>query len=164
MKGIIVLLGAPNDDEGSLSSIAMERCRLALGEYSRSGWPILPTGGFGVRFNRTSQPHAFYTRRYLLDQGVPPTGLLPPVLSRFTVEDALLAKPVVHARGAGQLVVVTSDYHAQRAALIFSRVFETLRVTVKASRTTLPRAELEALIEHEEEAISRLRDGTHTSL
>lgn len=96
MNGIIILLGAPNDDVGNLSSIAVERCCRAVLEYrSTPGYAVLPTGGFGEHFNRTAQPHAHYARRYLLEHGVPERVILEPVYSRFTEEDARLSKPVV---------------------------------------------------------------------
>ena len=71
-KLAIVVLGSPNDAEGNLSSIGIERCQQALAEYARN--PVarmLPTGGWGDHFNTTDKPHGYYTRQYLMAHGVP---------------------------------------------------------------------------------------------
>lgn len=153
------MLGAPNDAAGNLSSIALERCRQALTEYRAApGWAILPTGGFGDHFNRGPEPHAHLTRRWLLVRGV-----LEPVLSRFTLEDAALSRPVVERCGVRQLGVVTSDFHVARAELVFRRAFPGYQLTFSGSRTQLPRPELGRLPEHEQSALARLSEG-HNAL
>lgn len=158
LSGIIILLGAPNDDAGRLSSIAEERCRQALVECrSRSGYAVLPTGGFGEHFNRTAKPHAHYTRRYLLEHGVPAPAILEPVHSSSTREDAALSRPVVVSCGVQNVVVVNSDFHVARAELIFGREFGGFQLSFCASTTALPGADLEALAQHEQHAVARLK-------
>ena len=141
LSGVIILLGAPNDDTGKLSSLATERCEQALLEYRAvctvPGHAILPTGGFGEHFNRTDQPHAFYTRRYLLGRGVLEGDILAPVLSTNTQEDARLSKPVIVSCGVRNVVVVTSDFHLARAELIFGREFRGFQLRFSASKTVL---------------------------
>lgn len=158
------MLGAPNDDAGNLSGVAQGRCRQALAEYRAApGWAVLPTGGFGDHFNRSPEPHAHLTRRWLLGHGVPEPDVLEPVLSRFTLEDAALSKPVVERCSVRQLRVVTSDFHVARAELVFRRAFPGYRLTFSGSRTQLPRPELERLLEHEQIALARLSEG-HNAL
>ena len=155
---MIILLGAPNDDAGNLSSIALERCRQTLAEYRAvPGFAILPTGGFGDHFNRSPEPHAHLTRRWLRARGVPARDVLEPVLSRFTLEDAALSKPVVERHDVQHIKVVTSDFHLERAKLIFETVFSDYQLTFSASRTHLPRLELDRLLRHEEGATTELR-------
>jgi hypothetical protein len=49
--GVIVVLGSPNDDEGKLSGIAMERCFQAVAEFEKHpGYAVMPTGGWGAHF------------------------------------------------------------------------------------------------------------------
>ena len=151
------MLGAPNDDAGNLSSIAQGRCRQALTEYrATSGFAILPTGGFGDHFNRSPEPHAHLTRRWLLAHGVPERDVLEPVLSRFTLEDAALSKLVVERYGVRQLRVVTSDFHVARAEMIFKAVFPGYQLIFSGSTTRLPRYEPGRLLEHEQAALARL--------
>ena len=46
IRGIIVVLGSPNSATGELSSIAKERCEVALAEYGKHpNWRFLLTGG-----------------------------------------------------------------------------------------------------------------------
>ena len=157
-SGIILLLGAPNDDLGNLSNIALERCREAVRAYKLyTNFSILPTGGFGEHFNRTDKPHASYTRSFFLDNGVPASDILEPALSRFTLEDAMLSKPIVSRYDVENLVVVTSDFHLERAKMIFERIFEGYSLSFRDSKTHLPQDELNALKAHEDEATARLK-------
>lgn len=162
LTGIIILLGAPNDDSGQLSSLATERCERALLEYRAvPGYAVLPTGGFGEHFNRTDHPHAFYTRCYLLGRSVPERDILAPVLSNSTKEDASLSKPVVVSCGVHNVVVVTSDFHVARATLIFEREFAGFQLSFSASKTVLPRQELTKLLEHERNALAQVDTSQH---
>lgn len=128
VAGLIVILGAPNDDAGQLSLMALGR--VALGyqcyrERQAAGWRLLLTGGFGEHFNRTPLPHAAYLHQWLLAQGVPADDIVEFALSRHTGEDARLAQPIVERYGVRHLLVVTSDFHLARAAWIFRTVFPT---------------------------------------
>jgi len=155
--GVIILLGAPNDDSGQISSLAIERCEQAVLEYRTTpGHVILPTGGFGKHFNRTDRPHVFYTRRWLLGRGVPERNILAPVLSAYTREDARLSKPVVFSCGVHNVVVVTSDFHMARARLIFKAEFAGFQLSFSASKTVLPQEELVGLLEDERNALARI--------
>jgi uncharacterized SAM-binding protein YcdF (DUF218 family) len=158
LTGIIILLGAPNDAAGKLSSLAVERCEQALLEYrANPGYAILPTGGFGEHFNRATQPHAFYTRCYLLEHSVPEQDILEPVYSSFTKEDASLSKPVVVSYGVRNVVVVTSDFHIARTKLIFGREFSGFQLSYRASQTMLSKRELDLLIQHERNALAAMK-------
>ena len=96
MKGIITVLGSPNDNSGKLYSIAIERCNEAIKMYkSNPGWKIVLTGGFGQHFNTTDKPHAFYLNEYLVEHGIPESDILEFVESSNTLEDASLLKPII---------------------------------------------------------------------
>ena len=48
MKQIVLTLGAPNDEQGNLSPMAVDRLECTLGLYLHNdGVKILCTGGFG---------------------------------------------------------------------------------------------------------------------
>ena len=158
MKKIaIVVLGSPNDADGKLSSIALERCRQALAEYSHHPDAcILPTGGWGEHFNTTDKPHGHYTRLYLTTQGVPESQFLECAESANTVQDASLAKPIIERHGITELIIVTSDFHIPRAQFLFQREFPDIRLTFSAAKTNLPEEDLLRLRNHEEKALARL--------
>ena len=157
-KLAIVVLGSPNDAEGNLSSIGIERCQQALAEYARNpGARMLPTGGWGDHFNTTDKPHGYYTRQYLMAHGVPKADFLECAESANTIQDAQLVRPIVRRHEIDELVVVTSDFHIPRAQFLFKREFPDLRLSFSAAKTHLPDEELGRLKEHEKRALARLK-------
>ncbi|MFT3829926.1 MAG: YdcF family protein [Opitutaceae bacterium] len=163
--GVLIVLGSPNDEHGNLHSLAVERCRRALRLHrDNPGWPLLLTGGFGEHFNTTAQPHAAYLRRWLEEHGVPAAAFLPFAESRNTLEDASLARPILLATGARVALVVTSDYHADRARFVFEREFAGTGVTLCFVATETDesacRLDLAALKRHEVAALARLRSAS----
>jgi uncharacterized SAM-binding protein YcdF (DUF218 family) len=157
VKGIVIVLGAANDEDGHLSGIAVERCEQAIVEYRQHpGYKILPTGGYGPRFNVTDKPHAFYTRQYLAARGIPADDVLEFASSANTLEDAQFSRPIVEKHGVEHIVVVTSDFHVPRVRYIFEREFHGIELTFSGCATHLPQAELEARKRHEEQALAEL--------
>ena len=154
---IIVVLGAPNHDDGRLGPAAEGRAQAALRAYAdRPGARLLLTGGFGAHFNRTSRAHAAYLADHLVAAGVPSAAILGEVHSGNTVEDAAMCAARLSGSGL-QLVVVTSDFHAARARLLFEREFGA-RATIEivVAPAGLPPRELCEAITHEARAIARL--------
>lgn len=162
-KGVIVVLGSPNDEQGELSIIARERCAQAFIEYQKQAeYAILPTGGWGEHFNTTDKPHGFYIRQELINRGIPETAILPCVESSNTIEDAKLSRPVLEANPEADLIVVTSDFHAARARFLFEREYPERPIRLSISRTDLPPEALARLKDHEQKAMERLRDLNST--
>ncbi|HRW07760.1 MAG TPA: YdcF family protein [Caldilineaceae bacterium] len=160
--GMIIILGAPNDDGGNLSAMAQGRVALGYAHYCERGWPLLLTGGIGDHFNRTTLPHAYYLQQWLLAHGVPPHAILPFVRSRHTGEDALLARPIVETTGARQLLVVTSDFHVERAAWHFRAVFpdDELDVVGAPYLPSCTAVERARLVAHEARRLAELQERT----
>jgi len=161
---MIVVLGSPNSGDGELTSVGKERCALALAEYARGpGWKLLLTGGYGAHFNTTDQPHAAYVKAYLVKRGVPNQAIVEFAKSANTLEDASLAKPIVLKYGAPEIVVVTSDYHLDRARIIFEKEFAGtgVRIQFLASQTDEEAYpfDLEAQKKHEQEAVAKLGES-----
>lgn len=161
-RGILIVLGSPNDEHGELHSVGVERCTLALRLHrANPTWSILLTGGFGAHFNTTDRPHAHYLHAWLLAHGAAPQAFLRFAESRTTLEDASCAKPLVLESGARFAVVITSDYHLARARFIFEREFAGSGVTLLFLDTptdaSICRLDLEALRRHEVTALDRLR-------
>lgn len=153
----IVVLGNTNDEKGVISPIARERCERAVEEYRlRPDAKILPTGGWGNHFNLTPKPHATYTRAYLETLGIPAAAFVEAAESANTVEDAKLCRPIVERHGFQRLIVVTSDFHVDRARFLFTREFPALPIEFVSAKTNLPPEQLRPLVEHERRALARL--------
>ena len=164
IQGIIIILGSPNDEQGNLHSVALERCERALAIYAaHPDWKLLLTGGIGAHFNTTGQPHACYLKRWFQSRGLGEAVFLPFAESRNTLEDASLSKPIVLATGTKSAAVVTSDYHLDRARFVFEREFAGTGVALDFVATTTDesrcRLNLEALRKHEREALARLKQS-----
>lgn len=155
---LIVVLGSPNDERGTLSAIAKERLTLAAEEYSRRpSCGILVTGGFGPHFNRSALPHAEHARSFLLSLGVADGAFSDFALSSNTIEDALLALPIVERLRPERLVVITSEFHLDRARYIFDRVFSGLEIRYMGAPHDGPPAVLRELADNEARALAHLR-------
>jgi uncharacterized SAM-binding protein YcdF (DUF218 family) len=164
-KTAIIVLGAPNDEKGALSSIAKERCAQALKEYQRRpGSRIIPTGGWGKHFNTTNKAHGHYLREYLKTHGIPDEAFVECAESSNTIEDAKLCRPIVERHGLSKLIVVTSDFHVARARFLFRREFPGVSVEFSASQTHLPERDLRKRILHEQTALAKLEQSRTKAL
>ena len=162
VEGLIVVLGSPNSEQGELHSVAVSRCRLALQEHrQRVGWKFLPTGGYGAHFNTTDRPHAAYLKHYLVEHGVAEQDFVEFAESTNTLEDASLSKPIVQKCGVDQIVVITSDYHLDRAQYIFEYEFVDtgieLEFSVCETDEELCEFDLVSQKEHEKKSLTRLK-------
>ncbi len=158
VQDILVVLGAPNDAGGQLSPIALSRAQLALDEYrKRPGCKVVLTGGFGEAFNVTDQPHAHYVSEYLTGAGVTSADILEFAEGSNTVEDAVLARRVLRHLTDRRLCVITSDFHARRAALIFKHVFPGYELVVMGAVAVLPPEEQARRERHEVEALRTIQ-------
>ena len=161
---MIVVLGSPNSENGELFSTAKERCELALAEYTKhSDWKILLTGGYGAHFNKTDHPHAEYLRRYLVKRGVPNQAIVEFAESTNTLQDASLSKSIIQRYKVAEILIITSDYHIDRARYIFEREFSDTKVHIEflVSQTNEEACEfdLESQRRHEQQALEKLRES-----
>lgn len=159
MKTLILLLGAPNDEQGGLSQIAVERGECAYYLYAANdNVNILCTGGFGEHFNTTTRPHAFYAKAALMKKGAREEDFLPFVLSANTYEDIEKARPVIEKAQPDLLIIVTSDFHMERVRLLQERILNYPNVLFVPARSGLPAGEMEGLVAHEQRAIERIKN------
>lgn len=152
---VVAVLGAPNDPSGSISRIAMDRCRAAVELCrTRHGRGLVLCGGFGAHFNTSQEPHWKHCARWLAGC---PRALGQPILgcleSRHTYEDVLLLRELVESLGWPPVTVVTSDYHARRVRLILDVLLPDATVHPVA-HPRLGRGEHERLGRHEARALA----------
>lgn len=165
-NGLILLLGSPNTDTGQLLNVAKERCEVALAEYKKkSNWKLLLTGGYGEHFNRTEKPHAEYLKQYLVERGIPEYAFVEYAESKNTLEDASLSKPTILKYDVKKIIIITSDYHLDRAKYIFNKELSGLNIEIDYldSKTNIDLCEMDikAQINHEKESLKKmkLKDG-----
>jgi uncharacterized SAM-binding protein YcdF (DUF218 family) len=151
-KEILVVLGSPNSPTGELSLMAKERLDFCLEIYEKHTL-ILCTGGFGALFNTASKPHAFYTKKYLMERGISEACFLEFALSTNTVEDAVKTRDIISTLENIRLKVVTSDYHLERVKLIFSEVLKNYKMKFIGVKSNFEEEEYNALLNHEKKAI-----------
>lgn len=157
MTGLILALGAPNDKDGNLSTIAQDRLNAVLHILRfNPDYQVLNTGGRGKHFNDTGLPHHYYSRRYLEARGVPAAAFAPTVDSASTLEDFSLSAPLIRAWQPSVLVVVSSDFHMERVKIIQKRLLDYPVVLFWGAASTVPAAELAALQAHEKKAVALL--------
>jgi len=160
IKNLLLLLGSPNDDQGNLSVMALNRNECAYNFYCHNeGTAILCTGGIGEHFNRTEKPHAAYAKAYLRERGVAEVDFLPFILSTNTYEDFMLSKKVIDQISPDLLVVMTSDFHMRRARLLQEKLIDYPNVIFIAAKSTVSSEEFDLLSLHEQNAIQRIIDN-----
>lgn len=162
MKTIILLLGSPNDDEGNLSQTALDRTNCALELYKHNdNIYFLCTGGFGEQFNRTDTPHAFYLREYLINGGVKDSDFVESAMSSNTVDDFRKSKPIIEKEKPDLLILITSDFHMERAKILFNLIITFNRVIFITAKSSLDKYELTVLQQHEKKVLQQLKDNNY---
>lgn len=158
MNHIIMTLGGPNDDRGHLSRVALDRLECTYSLYTNNNnTRVLCTGGFGDSFNRTSHPHAYYAKQYLMQRGVKEEDFLQFTLSTNTVEDFRISKAIIEREQPDILLVVTSDFHMRRAKVLHDIIMKYPSTVFVPAKSSLTPSELAPLLAHEKQAIDMLK-------
>ncbi len=162
ITGAILILGSPNTKDGRLYDVAIGRCKIALCEYRKNkNYKFILTGGYGAHFNESNHPHAWYLAQYLIKSGVPKKDILEYIESANSIEDVRLSKPIILKHNINRIIVVTSDYHLDRAQYIFNQIYSHLNLNIffSAARTDIKNSELDILklIEHEKFALEKIK-------
>ena len=96
-------------------------------------WKIILTGGFGEHFNRSEKSHTYYLQKYLIERGIAPEIIIDSVMSTNTLEDASLTKPIIVKYNVDDVLVVSSDFHYDRARYIFEREYSDENTRIRFS-------------------------------
>ncbi|MEJ2628354.1 MAG: YdcF family protein [bacterium] len=98
-------------------------------------------------------------------EGISEQDFVEEVESKNSLEDALLSRPIVLKYDLKNIIVVTSDYHFERAKYIFEKVFSNLAVTLKFSicktNENTCDIDLKSHKKHEKEAIIKLKSDNY---
>jgi uncharacterized SAM-binding protein YcdF (DUF218 family) len=113
---VILVLGNPAADNGSIAPLAQSRVLEAIRQYRAGVAPrIMMTGG-AVR-NKFLESQVML--RFALSQGVPESALYSEYESHNTIQNAYYSYRIMQAMGWTSALVVTSPTHVRRASLIF---------------------------------------------
>jgi uncharacterized SAM-binding protein YcdF (DUF218 family) len=113
---VILVLGNPAADNGSIAPLAQSRVLEAIRQYRAGAAPrIMMTGGAVQNKFLESQ----VMLRFALSQGVPESALYSEYESHNTIQNAYYSYRIMQAMGWTSALVVTSPTHVRRASLIF---------------------------------------------
>jgi|SRR5580704_2173458 uncharacterized SAM-binding protein YcdF (DUF218 family) len=113
---VILVLGNPAADNGSIAPLAQSRVLEAIRQYRAGVAPrIMMTGGAVQNKFLESQ----VMLRFALSQGVPESALYSEYESHNTIQNAYYSYRIMQAMGWTSALVVTSPTHVRRASLIF---------------------------------------------
>ena len=109
----IIVLGARVRPDGTLSDSLRYRCESALAAWREELAPALIV--CGAQGGDEPMPEAIAMRDWLMAQGVPEEAILVEGASFNTEQNLDNARALMDERGWKSAIVVTSEYHLQRA-------------------------------------------------
>lgn len=155
MVEAIVVLGAGLQADGTISQLSKQRLDAAIKTYRHHPCPLILSGKWTLLSPteyRTTEAAAMKT--YARSQGIPPADILLEPSSMDTAGNAyFVAKEFLTPRGWRHILVVTSDFHEDRAKYLFRHILGrryTIRVLGAPS--------------HLDEATSRAKQNLESSL
>jgi len=114
---VILVLGNPALDDGSIAPLAKSRVLEGIRQYRAGVAPrLLMTGGAVQNRFVESQVMLEFAR----SQGVPASALLAEGESRNTIQNAFYSYKIMQAHDWTSALIVTSPTHVRRASLIFN--------------------------------------------
>jgi uncharacterized SAM-binding protein YcdF (DUF218 family) len=113
---VVVVLGYPTNDDGSISPVARESVLEAIREYRAGVAPcLLMTGGAAHNPFVESRAMADFAR----SQGVPAPAIFTEGEARNTVENAYYSFRILQAHQWESALIIGMPSHVRRASLIF---------------------------------------------
>ena len=164
-EAIIVVLGGSNNSNGILSQMSLDRCRHVVNIHrAQPQLRILTTGGWGEHFNESPTAHGELMKQHLIKQGLNASLFLPIAESSYTKADAIEAAKILSDLKLKSILLVTSDFHMERALHYFSLVFPNTKIDPSPAKSSLSPTELQARIDHETNRMRAIRAETRPDL
>ena len=156
---VIVILGGSNDAAGILSQMSLDRCEKAYALHlSYPTLRLVTTGGWGEHFNQTSTAHGELVKQELMRRGIPEALFFAIPPSSYTKADATETAKVLCHENFKQILLVTSDFHMDRAIHYFRLVFKDMTIIPSPATSTLPADELKARTLHEKMRLEAIQE------
>ena len=120
----IIVLGKEISVEGELPEIARQHVRMGASLYSATPAPLIMSGAYGLFEQPPSRTEAMAMREYAIEIGIPGDQIIVEEESRDTIGNAWFTKVrFVAPRKLRSLMLVTADYHMDRALWIFKKIY-----------------------------------------
>lgn len=161
---VIVVLGGSNDKSGKLSQMSLDRCdQVLIAHEKHPQCRILTTGGWGTHFNQSAVSHGELMKRELVRRGIAATQFFPIAISAYTEADASSAKLILSPASIPRILLITSDFHMDRAEHYFKKYFPETEIRPCPAKSTLPREELAQRIVHEKKRMAEILESPEAS-
>lgn len=156
----MVLLGGGITPEGQLpdQEFIQERLRKVKELHAKLKAPIIISGGYSYLLEEAPpRTEAAAMKEALMAMGVPEQVITLEEQSKDTVSNAYFVKKIL-GQSEDELIIVTSDFHAERAEYIFKQVFgDTCDIRVEATPSHLPPEQFEQITARQKELIEKTR-------
>ncbi|MEK7540283.1 MAG: YdcF family protein [Patescibacteria group bacterium] len=157
----IVLLGGGITPDGQLpdKKFIQERLCKVQELHAQLRAPIIISGGYSYLLEEAPpRTEAAAMREALVAMGVPEKAITLEEQSKDTVSNAYFVKKIL-GQSEDALVIVTSDFHAERAEYIFKQVFgDNCDIRVEAAPSFLPSEQFEKITAHQKELIGKTQE------
>ena len=127
MNTIIIVLGNPPKDDGTIPYNLETRLDLAISEYwKNSESKLIMTGGsvYGKLIE------AVEMNKYCNERGIPNNNIIQEKKSMNTYDNALYTAKILEKEKPKKIVIVTSRFHKKRVNIIFKNYFNNYIILV----------------------------------
>ena len=132
----IIILPHESDRDGNLLEESLLRSNLAIDLYNSGCSKSILTLGWDYR-NDSDITLSESFKNYLISSGIPEKVIIEDNNSRDTVGDAFFSKIILSNKNYHNLIVVTSDWHTERAKIIFDLIYgNKFKITFKDFKST----------------------------
>ena len=148
----LIILSHQMDSNGELDKETFARIELAIELYKRKKFDFIITSGRDYKDNSDIKIGEAVAEIIKDRYSIAKNKVLVDVLSRDTVGDAFfLRRNVIIPHGINSITVVTTNYHVQRADMIFKKFFlPSISVKTVGAKMTLDN--LEEILVHEKKS------------
>jgi uncharacterized SAM-binding protein YcdF (DUF218 family) len=113
---VIIVLGNPANDDGSIATVARSRVLEGIRQYRAGVAPHLMMTGGAVK-NQFAEGNVM--REFAISQGVPADEVFAETQSRNTIQNAYYSYKIMQSHHWTSALIVSSPTHIRRASLIF---------------------------------------------
>ncbi len=152
----LVVLGSGVERDCGLTRTAKQRVEKALSLYEQGvAGKLVLSGSHPFYQERKGCSEAEAMASFLQSKGVPREALILEECSTHTLENAFFTKKLIEKLGVKKVILVTSDFHAERALYLFSKAFgDSYELRVEAAPSNLAEEALRKVRAKEERKLA----------